>query len=253
MNENDLQKLKKEMELILYQKNKISSITRMISNITYQWKLPLSIIATASSGIKLKKEMNLLQDSELISTMNLINNSAQNLSHTIDEFKIYLYPNDNEHKKFNLLKTFERIFILLNIEFHSKNIEIIKNIEDIEIISIENKLTQVLVNILSNLIDLSNQQISFNKKQIFINAYKQEESLFIYIKSNIKILSENEILNLYKLPYIKDDLEKTKIDLYTSMTIITKLLNGQLIIRNKNFIYQEKKYKGTKFIIKLKI
>jgi len=46
---------------------------------------------------------------------------------------------------------------------------------------------------------------------------------------------------------------KAKIDLYLSIKIIKKFLDGDILISNKNFIYNNKNYEGTSFLIKLKL
>lgn len=253
MSEQEIQKIKEKIEIILYQQNKINSVNRILSDIVYQWKLPLSIIATASTGIKIKEEMNLLNKDELISSMELINKSAQELSQTIDEFNIFLTPHDNKTETFSILNTFERIFKLLNIEFLTNNIEIIKNIENIKITSLENKLSQVLVNILSNSIDAT-QNTPIDKKVIFINVYKNKDLLIIDIKNNIKIFDEKSITNLYDFSMNYDEFsENRNIDLYLSSKIVTNHLLGELFIENKNFRYKNDEYEGTRFLVKIDI
>ena len=254
MNDSDIKKFKEDIEIILFQKNKIDFINRLINDIIYQWKLPLSIISTASTGIKLKKELNLLDDKELISSMELINNSTQELSNSIDEFKYFINNTNNTSQNFSISELFEHIFKLLNIEFFSKNIEIKKNIQNIEIYSLKNKLSLVLINILNNSIDsILNQTIS-NKKIIFIKTYKKDNFLIIEIKNSIKILNDESILALYDFKVTYEELfRKAKIDLYLSIKIIKKFLNGDILISNKNFIYNNKNYEGTSFLIKLKL
>jgi predicted RND superfamily exporter protein len=61
-----LEKEQNKRDKLLYQQSKMSSIGQIIGNITHQWRQNLSIITTASTGIKLKKEMGLLEDEELI-------------------------------------------------------------------------------------------------------------------------------------------------------------------------------------------
>ena len=47
----------------------------------------------------------------------------------------------------------EKSLSIVSSQFVSKNIEIIKNIEDIKILSSENELIQVILNILNNVKD----------------------------------------------------------------------------------------------------
>lgn len=254
MKNSDIDKFTEDIEIILFQKNKIDFINRIINDIVYQWKLPLSIISTASTGIKLKKELNLLEDKEIIPSMELINNSVQELSNSIDEFKYFINNTNNTMQTFSISELFEHIFKLLNIEFFSKNIEIRKNIQNIEIYSLKSKLSLVLINILNNSIDsILNQNIS-NKKIIFLKTYKKDNFLIIEIKNSIKILDNESIVALYNFNMTYEKLfRESKIDLYLSIKIIKKFLNGTILISNEKFIYKNKNYEGTNFLIKLKL
>lgn len=254
MKNSDIDKFTEDIEIILFQKNKIDFVNRIINDIVYQWKLPLSIISTASTGIKLKKELNLLEDKEIIPSMELINNSVQELSNSIDEFKYFINNTNNTMQTFSISELFEHIFKLLNIEFFSKNIEIRKNIQDIEIYSLKSKLSLVLINILNNSIDsILNQNIS-NKKIIFLKTYKKDNFLIIEIKNSIKILDNESIVALYNFNMTYEKLfRESKIDLYLSIKIIKKFLNGTILISNEKFIYKNKNYEGTNFLIKLKL
>lgn len=250
---SEIQEFKENIEIILFQKNEINYIHRIINNLIYQWKVPLSIISTASTGIKLKKELNLLEDKELISSMKLINNSIQEVSKSIDEFKTFLNHNDNKTELFYLTELFEHIFKLLNIEFFSGNIEIKKNIKNIRITSSKSKLLQVLINILTNSID-SNPTYIPNKRIIFIKTYIKDTFVIIEIKNSIKILDQKSITDSYDFSMSYDELfKKSKIDLFLSIKIIKNILNGEILISNEKFNYKNKKYMGTKFLIKLKI
>ena len=53
-----------EKNKIIFQQNKMAAIGDMIGNIAHQWRQPLSVITTAASSIKLKKELNILEDEE---------------------------------------------------------------------------------------------------------------------------------------------------------------------------------------------
>ena len=55
----------------------------MLGNIAHQWRQPLSVITTAASGVKIKKEIKDLKDEELIEFMNQILKSGAYLSQTI--------------------------------------------------------------------------------------------------------------------------------------------------------------------------
>ena len=75
-------RIKKEVEdnlkkdRLLSQQQKMVSMEQMIENIAHQWRQPLSLITTSASGIKLKKQLNDLDD-------DFLNNTLDNISRFI--------------------------------------------------------------------------------------------------------------------------------------------------------------------------
>lgn len=238
---------------LIYQQSKMIAIGHIIGDITNQWRQTLSIITTVSTGVKLKKEMGLLQDKELISSMDLINNSSQDLSHTIDDFRNFLNPQNNKSEKFNIEKTFKQTLKILNVEFLSKNIKIIKNIENIEITSLEDELILVLIHIINNAIDALVKLDSSVDKFIFIDCHKKDNYLIIEIKDNANGINEDFIDEIFKLYFsTKNSSIDSGIGLYITMQVITNLLKGEIFVENEKFLYENKEYIGAKFTIKLK-
>ena len=67
----------------------MAAMGEMLENIAHQWRQPLSIISTVATGAKLKR-FKILSDDEFYDTMDIINNSSQHLSNTIDDFRNFL-------------------------------------------------------------------------------------------------------------------------------------------------------------------
>ncbi|MFY9092955.1 cache domain-containing protein, partial [Aliarcobacter butzleri] len=99
--ENKLKEYKKELDnkqAILYQQSKMAAMGEMIGNIAHQWRQPLSIITTATSGMVLQKQMGVLTDEFFFEASNRINTSSQYLSQTIDDFRNFFIPNKEKSK-----------------------------------------------------------------------------------------------------------------------------------------------------------
>ncbi|MDC0933225.1 cache domain-containing protein, partial [Arcobacteraceae bacterium] len=77
----------KEKDRMLSEQSKMASMGEMIGNIAHQWRQPLSIISTGATGMLAQKEFDLLSDEQFKSTCKAINQNAQYLSKTIDDFK----------------------------------------------------------------------------------------------------------------------------------------------------------------------
>ena len=242
----------KRKEILLHQQSKMAIMGEMIANIAHQWKQPLSTITTSATGSKLLKEMNCLSDKELISSLEIINTSAQYLAQTIDDFRNFFNPNSNNYSQFMISTPINKTLNLLLPKYKTQNIEIIKDIEDVEIISLENEIIQVLINILNNARD---ELIKYKQRRlIFIKTYKKENSLILEIKDNAKGINKDIIDKIFD-PYFttKKDSEGTGIGLYMSKDILTKLLDTQIDVQNETYTYDNIEYTGAKFIIKLKL
>jgi len=242
---------KEQQSELLYQQSKMASMGEMIGNIAHQWRQPLSTITTASTGARLQKEMNCLSDKELDDTFVTINNSAQYLSQTIDDFRGFFNPKNSILNEFKIENTLTKTLKLIDAQFNVSNIEIIKNIENYELLSIENDLIQVLINILNNAKDalITKDEI---RKLIFINTYKEDDALYIEILDNAGGIEDNIIDRIFE-PYFttKHKSQGTGIGLYMSVEIITKRLNGNIEVRNETYDFDGISYTGAKFIIKI--
>ncbi|MDN5079418.1 cache domain-containing protein [Aliarcobacter butzleri] len=250
--ENKLKEYKRELDnkqAILYQQSKMAAMGEMIGNIAHQWRQPLSIITTATSGMVLQKQMGVLTDEFFFEASNRINTSSQYLSQTIDDFRNFFIPN-KEKSKVNLIEIFKKTLDLISAQFSSKDIEIIKNIEGVEFESYENELIQALINILNNSRDELIKKDG--ERFIFVDAFEKDNFINITIKDNAGgVIKEN--LNKIFEPYFttKYKSQGTGIGLYMTEEIITKHLNGTICVENVEFTYNEKEYFGAEFTIKI--
>ena len=241
-----------EKEAILNQKAKMAAMGEMIENIAHQWRQPLSVISTISSSLKIKKEMNILDDKEFYEALQSINRTSQHLSNTIDDFRNFFSPN-KEMNKFYVSQLIKKSKDLIKSRFDKFNIKVIEHIDDIEILSYQNELFQVILNLFSNSIDvLSSSQIE--NKIIYINIYHDENNLYIEFLDNGGGIKD-EFINRVFEPYFttKHKSQGTGIGLYMSLQIVTKHLNGEISVKNDTFIENNTAYFGAKFTILLPI
>ena len=258
MNKN-LEKLVKEKtkeliqkEKILNHQSKMAAMGEMLENIAHQWRQPLSLISTAATGAKIKKDFGTLSDNDFYETMDMINNSTQHLSTTIDDFRNF-FNNDKNASTFNINKPIEKVLSLINSKLRNRDIHVIKNTQDVEVTALINEFIQVLINILNNSLDAFEEQ-NLEKKFIFIDLYKENNSLVLIIKDNAGGIKEELLCRIFE-PYFttKHKSQGTGIGLYMSMEIIKKHMNGDINVSNEEYIYDNIKCKGAQFKIELPI
>lgn len=250
----DITEQTKSQELI-FQQSKVASLGEMLGNIAHQWRQPLSLISTTATGSKLKKELNILSDEEFLENMNNINEKAQYLSKTIDDFRNFFFT-DSYNKKVDVdLKiTIEKVLSLVNDSLKSSNIQFIKNQDNEDLIISncnENLLIQALINIINNARDALNILKDKNiDKYIFLELKQKNNKISIQIKDNAGGIDESIFDKIFE-PYFttKHKSQGTGIGLYMTNQIILKHLDAKISAKNIEFEYLNNNYKGACFEI----
>ncbi len=239
----------KAQEQLLIQQSKLASMGEMIANIAHQWRQPLSVISTLATGIKLQKELNISNEEFVKESLELINDNAQYLSKTIDDFKNF-FKKSNIRNNVNMKDLFKKTFKLILPKLKNRDIEIIENHEDLSFDTYENELIQVFINIINNAMDALENIDS--KKYIFIKTNKIDNNFSIQIKDNAGGIDEN-IIDKVLEPYFttKKEQQGTGIGLFMCNEIIVKQLSGTFSVKNESFEYLNEKYKGSLFTIEL--
>ena len=241
-----------EKESILNHQSKMAAMGEMIENIAHQWRQPLSVISTAATGAKLNKDFGTLSDENFYETMDIINNTAQHLSNTINDFRNF-FNNEKETTTFDINIPFEKVLYLMGSKLKNRNIIIVKNTQEIYISGFINEFIQVLLNIINNTLDAFEEN-NIENKFIFIDSYKENNLLILKIKDSAGGIKEDIIDRIFE-PYFttKHKSQGTGIGLYMSMEIIKKHMNGNITISNQEYTYNNINCKGAEFRIELPI
>ncbi|WP_192941178.1 sensor histidine kinase [Arcobacter suis] len=221
----------------------------MIANIAHQWRQPLSIISTSATGIKIQKEMGILDDDSEIKSLDCINENAQYLSNTIEDFRDF-FKKSKIKNLVNLNTLLEKTLKLIITRLKNKKITIINNCTDIEFETYEREMIQVFMNIINNSIDAFENKDY--EKFIFFETKKFENKIVINIKDNAGGIDENILDKIFE-PYFttKESKQGTGIGLYMCNEIVVKHFNGEISVENESFEYLNQKYKGSQFTIEL--
>ena len=246
---NNITKERKQ-EKFLKEQSKMVAMGEMIGNIAHQWRQPLSAISTASTGMLMQKEYGILTDELFIQSCDAINNNAQYLSKTIDDFRNFI-KGDRTKKIFSLKDDINSFLYLVEGTIKSNNINIILNLtDDIKIDGYENELTQCLINIFNNskdaLIDTE------NNKYVFISTIMVNKKVIIKIKDNAGGIS-NDIINKIFEPYFttKHQSQGTGLGLHITYNLIVDGMSGTIEVNNVEFEYGGKDYVGAEFVVSL--
>jgi len=241
----------KEKDNLLSEQSKMVALGEMIGNIAHQWRQPLSVISTGSTGMKMQKEFNSLSDEQFNKTCDLINDNAQYLSKTIDDFRNFIIG-DREKVIFNLEDNIDSFLHLVEGSIKSNNINMIFNLtEDIEINGFQNELIQCIINIFNNAKDILVEN-KIEKRFIFISTEIQNNMAILTIKDNAGGIPEDVLPKIFE-PYFttKHKSQGTGLGLHMSYKLITEGMNGSLEAHNETYTYEDIEYTGALFTIEL--
>ncbi|MGB6328046.1 MAG: ABC transporter substrate-binding protein [Halarcobacter sp.] len=240
-------------DILLTKQAKMVAMGEMIQNIAHQWRQPLSIISTGASGLKLQKDLKgHIDDKFLDETLTLIVQTSADLSNTINSLMNF-FKSSSRKDLLSSKNVIEKTLKVFDYNRSNGKINIIENIVDVEIISYESELMQILINILNN----SREAFDLNKEEerfIFIDAKKVAKTLIIEIKDNAGGISDSVLSKIYE-PYFttKHEYHGTGIGLFMCQEILSKHMDGEIDTKNTSFEYEGKTYKGTLTTITIEI
>lgn len=227
---------RQSQERFISQQSKMAQMGEMLNNIAHQWRQPLSVIATVTSGIKLKKELDILEEDEFNNSYRVVMENVRYLTKTIDTFS--KYTEDNYNIELVNLKdvisdlitmhsdTLKQNFIKINFEFIDNNISIE---------TIPNLLSHVAYNILINANNALLKNKTLKEKVIYIRLKKTNRSVIIEIEDNAGGINKDIINNIFE-PYFttKFNSKGVGVGLYLSYDIVVNQLNGKISVDNSN-------------------
>jgi PAS domain S-box-containing protein len=237
----------KRREHILSQNVKMAQMGEMIGNIAHQWRQPLSVITTAASGIKMKKEYAQISDEELYDLLDSIVLNSEHLSSTIDVFRNFI-KEKVELKEVIIQDRINNALAIIETRIKNEHVTLINKVNyevPIAAIIIVGELSQVIINIMNNAIDILIRQKE-SLKIIELDLKKNDDHILITIEDNGGGISEKTMSHIFE-PYFttKHKSVGTGIGLYMSYDIIVNHMKGKLYAKNTN--------KGAKFFIELPI
>lgn len=236
---------------MITEQSKMAAMGEMLGNIAHQWRQPLSTISTGATGMLAQKEYGLLKDEQFEVTCNAINDNAQYLSKTIDDFKNFI-KGDRTKKVFNLKENIQSFVHLIEGSIKTHNIKLILDVkEDITVDGYENELIQCFINIFNNSKDVLKEHIPKNRL-ILISASVDDENTIIKFTDNGKGIPEDILPKIFE-PYFttKHQSQGTGLGLNMTYKFIVNGMSGTIVAQNVSFKYQNESYSGAEFTISI--
>ena len=224
----DMQQQMIKSDEMLMQQSRLAKSGQMIGNITHQFRQPLNSLSYILMNIKGRFDKGKLDEVYMTKKLDQANEQLQFMSKTIEDFKSFYEPSKIK-SKFLVKEAIEQAITIISPELKRSNIklEVIFDVNDqIRVFGVENELSQIIVNLLSNARDAlqttQNGQISIkidaNSAEVMIEVIDNGDG----IKEPSKIFE----------PYYSTKQDGFGIGLYLVKTIIQKSFNGKIEARN---------------------
>jgi len=234
---------RKHQEQLLVQNSKLAAMGEMIGMIAHQWRQPLSSISTLAGNLQVYLDLDMFNKDLFIELLNDINNHAQYLSNTINDFRHFFKP-DNPQDMVVMNRVIEDTLNIIGKSLEYKNIALIKEYSfSIPILTYPNELTQVFLNLIKNASDAFVDK-GVVKPQVTILGIETNDYVEVKVYDNAGGIPEDIIDKIFD-PYFstKGPGIGTGLGLYISRTIVQEHCRGQLWARNTE--------EGACFTIKL--
>lgn len=221
-------------EKLLLIKTRNAQMGEILSMIAHQWRQPLSSISSIINNIKVKLITQDYTEESLLKKSDEAEQLIQHLSKTISDFRKFFLP-DRERSSFLIKTVIDKSLNIIKSSMDLFGIKIIvNNTSTSNIISFENELQQVLLNILKNAQDALETN-NIENPIITINCFDKQNKTYIQVLDNAGGISASVIDNIFD-PYFttKDNTNGTGLGLYMSKVIIEEHCMGKISVENTN-------------------
>jgi len=223
-----------EKDALLLQHSRFDAMEEIIGMLAHQWRQPLSIVHAIISTIQTQKELGILNDDELNSSLEGIVQHTNDLSAMITTFREF-FKSDAIAKLANPNEAIIETLSLVQEGVEYEKISLDVDLGDLEpIFYLQNLLVQVLTNVIINAKE-AHQRNKTKNPYISIHSYKQKSKINILIEDNAGGIAGDTIEHIFE-PYFSTKHEKNGkgLGLYLSKTIVTQQLGGNISVSSKN-------------------
>lgn len=208
-----------------------AAMGEMVGMIAHQWRQPLSLLNTVVATIKVRQELETLDEKTLANAFEKIETTTKYLSATIDDFREYFKPNKMV-SEVNIDALFNASIYFLTDEMLQLGIEYTTTIDkNITIQTFKNELIQTIINIVKNSIDAFKEQSQMQeKKSISVSVIEEKTHLSISIEDNAGGIPKDILARVFEPYFSTKSKNGTGLGLYMCHTIITEHLKGEITI-----------------------
>jgi len=223
-------KKQNEQEKMLIHKSKLASMGEMINNIAHQWRQPLMHLGYINMNLEMSSQSNEYEKDYFIQKIRESNSQIKFMSKTIDDFSDF-YQIEKEKQDFSLSNACNLAINIISSTLKKKRIKIHLDVQEDSIIkAYENEYAQVILNFLTNSVDvLVSRKIKNPTINIEINVI---DNISITKVSDNAGGIEDKYLDEIFQAYFTTKERGSGIGLYMSQIIIKSHFKGNIKVYN---------------------
>ncbi len=224
----------REKDIQLQQSSKMAALGDMVSNISHQWKQPLSIINTIVYKIQMARALD-KHTYDLDDELKGIVQQSTLMQETMHDFLRFTRP-DTKDEAFFVNSAFRTLLSLVEPSYTASNIKLDVTLLDTdeELFGKRSEFIHAIMNILNNAKDAMLDKEQSNG-HIDISMSKENNDLRLCIQDNAGGIPE-EILEKVFEPYFSTKLDKggTGLGLNFTRQVVVEHLHGTICVYNKD-------------------
>jgi nitrogen-specific signal transduction histidine kinase len=227
-------KINKEQERLLQISNTHAEMGSMMEMILHQWRQPLNGILTATSGIQVSSELDILTKEELLKITNTIMDLTNYANETIEDFRS-LFKNEEHNKQISPRDVVKKAKQVLKSILSKNNIKFNENYmcKEKKYLNIPaGQFLQVIIIILKNAIDAIMEN-AVAKPNISISVMASQGECIFFIEDNGGGIPQEIIDKIFNKRFsTKSKSHGTGIGLDICKTVVEKTLKGKITATN---------------------
>jgi len=136
---------------LLHQQTKMAAVGEMTNYIAHQWKQPLAVISSIVKTLELQKELNILQEKDLMPELRKIDTQVMHMTQTMVDFNNFTKPNQ-PNQVFNIAKVIQETADMIRPLLRTNGISLLLDVHDgkLECFGQRNLLMHVILNLINN-------------------------------------------------------------------------------------------------------
>jgi len=229
---NRLKAQKQRSEAIMLKKAKLADMGIMLNSISHQWRQPLTQIGSTLMNLQLERSYGDFSDKKFFDSIETINGILKDMSMTIDDFRSYV-KSDSKKREFEVKKALDKALKICESAIKSLSIDVeVENFSESRVFGVESELTQVFINILTNLKHIFEEQEITNPyiKIDIIDAKSYIEILFL----NNGVVKREVLSKVFSnFSSTKEQVDSGSFELFIIKDLINKSFFGEIEILNK--------------------